>query len=75
MTLYNFQSELSNIFHKKALIRFTLYINLLTIGERPFKKNIESLKFDTKIKKYNNLNKNKFSKKNENISKKLVFVS
>ena len=42
-SLYNFLNELNNIFHVKGLIRFTFSVNKLTIGERPNKKNIESL--------------------------------
>ena len=47
--LYNFLSELKNIFHVNGLIRFTFISNQLTIGERPNKKNIESLYLTRKV--------------------------
>ena len=42
-SFYNFLSELNNIFHVKGLKDLHLMSNQLTIGERPNKKNIESL--------------------------------
>ena len=50
MSLYNFLSELNNIFHVKDLIRFTFNVKLIDgCGERPNKKNIEALDLTRKV--------------------------
>ena len=49
ISIYNFLSELNNIFHVKGLIRITFNFKLKTIGERPNKKNIESLDLTRKV--------------------------
>ena len=49
MSLYNFLSELNNIFHMKGLIRLNFWSNYLTIRERSDNKNIESLNLTQKV--------------------------
>ena len=44
-----FLNILNNIFHVKDLKRFSTYVKLITIGERPNMKNIESLYLKQKV--------------------------
>ena len=46
---FQFLSELNNIFHVKDLKIVTFYIKLIDEGERPNKKNIESLDLTLKV--------------------------
>ena len=45
MSLYNFLSEINNIFHVKGLIIFTFYVKLIDDRRKTEQENIKSLFF------------------------------